>query len=59
MDHVMAGEHELAELAVRSVGENEIGVEEQEERLCHLVAEVEETAIKRLGQHHPVVTGPI
>src|SRR5215467_13530943 len=43
VDHPMAREHEFAEATIGS-----IGVEEQQKGLCHLGAEIEETAIKRL-----------
>ena len=59
MDHAMPGEHELAEMAVGAVCHNEIGIEEQQKGFRHLGAEVQETAVKRLSQHYPIVAGPV
>ena len=59
MDHAMAREHELAEMAIGSVGNNEIGVEKQQEGLGHLGTKVEEASIERLGQHYAVVAGQV
>src|SRR5262249_24973935 len=59
VDHPMAREHEFTEVTIGSIRNDEIGIEEQKKGVCHLSAEIEETAIKCLGQHNAIVARKI
>src|SRR5262245_51268116 len=55
VDHPMAGEHKFAEVTIRTISYNEIGVEEQQKRICDLGTEIDEAAIERFGQYDAVI----
>src|SRR5262249_57631819 len=45
VDHPMSGEHEFAEATIGSIGNDEIGVQEQQKSVAHLGAEIDEPPI--------------
>src|SRR5262249_58960972 len=55
VDHTMAREHEFTETTIGPIGNDEIGVEEQQKGVCDHGAEIEEAAIKGFSQHDAVV----